>query len=183
MGQIEIKDKLDSLLLHHLPFTEEFHVVYLLVETRKMLDRDNSRKYPILRFYCNWCVHTDKDSTAEMESIMKGIYRDIVTEIQNPALKNGKVKIIGFMYMEDLQVEMENFLKEYQLPNPLVSKENWLALVSLLVKILADQPINNPCPEIKSFSFLPAAEGCVLGRVDFTDKVGQYTHYSFGNAY
>ncbi len=183
MGKIEIKDKLNTLLSRHLPFTEEFHVIYLFVEIRKILDRDNNRKYPLLRFYCNWCVHTDKDSTAEMEAIMQDIYRDVVAVIQNPVLGSNKAKIVGFLYMEDLQVEMEKFLKEYDLPHSLIGKENWLALVALLVRVLADQPINNPCSEITCFLFLPAADGCVLGRIDFANPVGQYTHYNFGNAY
>jgi len=65
MGKIEIVEKLNDFLGEHAPFMEECHVVYMLVETRKVLDRENNRKYPILRFYCNWTVHTDKDSTKE----------------------------------------------------------------------------------------------------------------------
>ena len=77
MGRIEIVDKLNLFLDKHSPFTEECHVLYTLVEIRKVLDRENNHKYPILRFYCNWSVHTDKDSTKEMEAVMKDIYQDI----------------------------------------------------------------------------------------------------------
>jgi len=185
MGRIEIVDKLDIFLEKHKPFTEECHVLYSLVEIRKVLDRENNRKYPILRFYCNWSVHTDKDSTREMEAIMKDIYQDIEKQIANPALvgMSGKTKVIGFMYMEDLQSEMTKFLQEYQLPTPLTEKHNWLEFVKLFVKILSDQPINTPCAEIKQFAFLPAANGCVRGKIDFTQNIGQYSYYQFGNAY
>ena len=185
MGRIEIIEKLDSFLSQHKPFTEECHVLYLLVEIRKVLDHENNRKYPILRFYCNWSVHTNKNSTKEMETIMNDIYKDIEKQIANPALVGigGKTKIIGFMYMEDLQAEMLKFLQEYQLPISLTEKINWLEFVKLLVKILADQPINTPSANIKQFSFLPTADGCVNGRIDFVKNIGQYNYYQFGNAY
>ena len=185
MGKIEIVEKLNGFLDKHAPFTEECHVVYMLVETRKILDRENNRKYPILRFYCNWSVHTDKNSTKEMEAVMKDIYEDVKKQIANPALvgMNGKTKVIGFMYMEDLQTEMAEFLQEYKLPISLTEKSNWLEFVKFFVKILADQPINTPSSDIKQFAFLPANDGCVRGRIDFNKNIGKYSSYQFGNAY
>jgi len=184
MGRVEILEKLNTFLERHKTFSEESHVLYLLVEARKLLDRDNNRKYPILRFYCNWSVHTDKDSTREMETIMDEIYRDIERQISNPALvgMTGKTKIIGFMYMEDLQAEMIKFLQEYEMPTLLTDKGNWLEFVNLLGKILADQPIKSPCKSIKQFAFLPAADGCIRGRIDFIKKIGRYNYYQFGNS-
>ena len=185
MGRVEIVEKLNTFLDKHSPFTEECHVSYLLVEIRKVLDRENNHKYPILRFYCNWSVHTDKDSTQEMEAIMKDIYRDVEKQIANPALvgMGGKTKVIGFLYMEYVQAEIEKFLQEYQLPISLTEKSNWLEFVKLLVKILADQPTNTPRADIKQFAFLSAADGCVRGRIDFVKNIGQYSYYQFGNAY
>ena len=169
----DIIEKLDSFLHKHAPFTEECHVLYFLVEIRKVLDHENNRTYPILRFYCNWSVHTDKNSTKEMEAVMNDIYQDIKKQIINPALvgMNGKTKVIGFMYMEDLQVEMTKFLQKYQLPISLTEKSNWLEFVKLFIKILADQPINSPSADIKQFAFLPAADGCVRGRIDFNQNI------------
>jgi hypothetical protein len=185
MGRIEIVNKLNLFLEKHAPFTEECHVLYSLVEIRKVLDRENNREYPILRFYCNWSVHTDKDSTKEMEVVMKDIYRDIEKQIANPALvgMKGKMKVIGFMYMEDLQIEIQKFLQEYELPISITEKNNWLEFVKLFVKILADQPINTPSADIKQFAFLPAADGCVRGRIDFVKNIGRYSYYQFGNFY
>src|SRR3990167_7555914 len=116
---------------------------------------------------------------------MKDIYQDVEKQIANPALvgMGGKTKVIGFMYMEDLQTEIEKFLQEYELPTLLAKKANWLEFVKLLVKILADQPINTPCADIKQFAFLPAADGCVRGRIDFTKNIGKYIYNNSGNDY
>ncbi len=183
MGQKEIVDKLNLFFDKYSPFTEECHVLYALVEIRKALDRENNRQYPILRFYCNWSVHTDKDSTREMEAVMNDIYEDIKKQIIDPTLVRGKTKVIGFMYMEDLQAEMIKFLQEYRLSISLTEKSNWLEFVKLFVKILSDQPINNASADIKQFVFLPAADGCVRGRIYFNQNIDQYNYYQFGNAY
>jgi hypothetical protein len=185
MGRTEMVNKLYKFLESRIPFDEECHVLYLLVEIRKILDRDKNEKYPILRFYCDWSVHTEKDRiTKKMREIMNSIYCDVRVQIQSPALARAKSKIIDFMYMEDLQAEMKIFLSEYDLPKTLTSqKNNWLEFVKLLVKILADQPINRPCADVRTFAFLPASEGCVYGRIDFTNKIEAYDHYNFGNAY
>ena len=55
---------------------------------------------------------------------MNDIYEGIEKQIANPALvgMGGKTKVIGFMYMEDLQAEMLKFLQEYQLPISLTEK-------------------------------------------------------------
>jgi len=183
MGSPEIVKKLNLFLDKHNPPTEECHIVYMLVEIRKVLDRDNNHKYPILRFYCNWSVHTDKDSTREMKVIMNDIYQDVKKQITNPALVGRKTKVTSFMYMEDLQTEMGKFLQQYLLPETLLKESHWIEFVKLLVKILADQPIKNPCTDIKQFAFLSANDRCVLGRIDFNQNIGQYDHYDFGNAY
>lgn len=44
--------------------TNEMQVVYLLVELRKLMDRDDY-KDPILRTFSNWVVHTSLENQAE----------------------------------------------------------------------------------------------------------------------
>jgi hypothetical protein len=58
----EIVRKIAS-LLDRLPLVDEPQVVYLLVEIRKVLERDDSlvASMPTLEFYCNWALHTRLD--------------------------------------------------------------------------------------------------------------------------
>lgn len=183
MGRLEIVEKLQT-FLQKMPFTEECHVIYLLVEIRKILDREENKKYPLLRFYCDWSVHTAKDRiTPEIKNLMSEIYLDVSEQMLNIYPLNKKVKIVSFSYMEDLQIEVGQFLQEYGLPQELVIKENWLEFVKLCVRVLSDQPINNPCIDIQRFSFIPAAKNCVGVRIDFTHKVGDFDYYQLRNAY
>ena len=185
MSRPEIVGKLYDFLNGRVPFTEECHVIYLLVEIRKILDRDNNTKYPLLRFYADWSVHTEKDRiTPGMRTIMEAVYKDVSARMTDPYhLESGRVAIVSFTYMEDLQDEMNRFLGEYGLPTALTEKSNWLEFVKLCVRILADQPINAPSNDISKFSFLPAADGCVRVRIDFSHKVGNYDFFQLSNAY
>src|ERR1035438_1539807 len=77
MGKPAIIEKLDEFLKKHMPLDEECLVVYLLVEIRKILDHENNGKYPISRFYSDWCVHTAKDKiTPQIKVIMEGIRKE-----------------------------------------------------------------------------------------------------------
>jgi hypothetical protein len=78
----EIEQKLTAFLQSTMPFTQEHHVVYLLVEIRKILDHENDRgnngRYPLLRFFSDWSVHTAKDKiTPQIKATMTGILVEI----------------------------------------------------------------------------------------------------------
>lgn len=167
---------------------EECQVVYLMVEIRKLLDRDNNSKYPLLRFYCNWVVHIDKDRiTPEMKNIMEEIYQGIILKMKNPKTSM-KTKVIDFLYMEDLKLDMKSFFREYELSIQLIiDKKQWLSFVILLTNILIDQPINYPLENISFFSFYPASDGCVRGEIRFKKEITinskKYDKYTFGNVY
>ena len=73
----QIVEKLDKFLTEH-QMKEEFEVVYLLVELRKLLDREreqnHSDSYPLVRFHADWAVHTRKDKiTPATKEIMTKI--------------------------------------------------------------------------------------------------------------
>lgn len=61
MGQSAIEEKLDRQLSSKGPLTEG-RVVYILVETRKLLELQGElAKYPTLCFHCDWALHTNLD--------------------------------------------------------------------------------------------------------------------------
>ncbi len=188
MIKVEIENKIDNFLNKFLPFTEECHIVYLMVEIRKILDYEDAKDYSLLRFYCDWTVHTKKDRNMEsIKSMMEKLYRDIKKEIETyPTSESEVVKII---YMEQLRKEMNNFLCEFSLSKKLIKNNDlWLSFVKLLVRVLENQPINDPTNDIKNFYFISSSEGCVAGIVIFRNKIqgkdgNLYDYYKFGNVY
>jgi hypothetical protein len=71
----EIIGKLREFLNQHSPIRDESDAVYLMVELRKLLDRQEEeipeRLFPLIRFYADWTVHTRKDYiTPRIQEIM-----------------------------------------------------------------------------------------------------------------
>ncbi len=182
MGREELEDKLASFFANHAPLTEECHVVYVLVEIRKLLDRVRNSRYAILRFYCDWIVHTDKSHMIpEMEGIMSQIFKEASRQIRENAPFGEKTR--GFFQMEELHKDFQGFLQEYRLPMTLSEDANWREFVGLLIRILIDQPMTNPCPEIERFSFLKVHEGFVQCQIDFKEKIGEHSNYRFTDSW
>jgi len=184
MSRPAIIEKLIEFLDAHLPFTEECHVVYLLVEIRKLLDQDNSKKYPLIKFYCDWCVHTKKNHISqEIKEIMQQVYSDLYKQITSD-ITIEKSKVVRFVYFEDVRVEMQSFFTEYDLnPDIAMDEDNWITFISLLVNVLADQPIISPTIDIAEFRFMPADNRCVNGIVTFTKDICSINHFKFCNVY
>lgn len=192
MGRIEINEKLKSFLTKQ-PFTEECRVVYLMMEFRKILDHayDRNKDFTLLRFYCDWLVHTEKSKISDsIKIIIEKLYEEIKFQIEtgSPGLK-GDTLIVGFIYMEDLKKEILEFLSKENLPLDLCTNEDfWVNFIKNIVGVLVDQPILKPTRDVSAIVLLPATPGCISGHIYFTIPiVGKdainYDHYTFRNAY
>ncbi len=60
--------------------TNEKQVVYLLVEVRKLMDRDDY-KDPILRTFSNWIVHTSLENRADGSTLILSEFDHFFTEL------------------------------------------------------------------------------------------------------
>jgi hypothetical protein len=191
MARPEIHRKLGELLEHHNPLTEECQCVYLMVEIRKYLDQldDGGANFKLLRFYCDWTVHTRKDrNLAHIAPIISEMYASAKREIQDPH-KLAPGSATKLIYFSALRTEMNAFLESIWIQSHLTSEDDaWIAYVKLMASILADQPIIKPTADVTLFTFEPAEEDCVAGRIEFAEPVDgadkvKYLHYSFANAY
>lgn len=151
----EIIAKLNEFFKKHLPMREQCEIVYFMVELRKLLDWRNNRggkEYRVLRFYCDWSVHTSKKRlTPEIKKVMEEIDKSITGNKDSPY----DDLPIHFVYKEDLKDEIEGFLKELGLSNKILEENNWYGFVHLLNKVLIDQPIIKPTEHIEYFTFKP----------------------------
>ncbi len=172
--RLEIVEKLDKLLLKHIPFNEECEVVYFMVEIRKIMEHDNDSKYKLLRFFCDWTVHTKKDRS------MSGII-DIVNEIDRLISSVDKIttlqneQILKFLEMNELRKELSQFLTSHSLPSDLCKDDhNWSTFVDILAQVLSGQPILNPIETIVSIEIFSNSLGSSI-TVDFGTGRGSAT--------
>lgn len=174
MARIEIIEKLNSFLSKNKTFNEECQVVYLLVEIRKILEHDNETGYKLLRFFCDWTVHTKKDR--KMEGII-----EIVTKIDSLISSVDKItteqneQILKFLEMNELRKELSQFLTSRSLPNDLgKDNHNWSIFVDILAQVLSGQPILNPIKTIISIEIISDTLGSSI-TVDFGKGRGSAT--------
>jgi len=170
----------------------EARAVYLLVEIRKILDHayDKKTDYALLRFYCDWIVHTEKTRSLEhIAPLVQKVYVGIKTQIeQGPYSLSERPPIVEFIYMDSLKEEMISLFEKEGLPKDLFEKDAWNNFVAAVVQVLVDQPILNPVPEVPCIVLTPSNPGCICGTMEFTQPVkaydGQeYSHYNFKNVY
>ena len=176
--KVQIVEKLDKFLTEH-QMKEECEVVYLLVELRKLLDREreqnHSDSYPLVRFHADWAVHTRKDRiTPAMEEIMTKIDRSI-----DILPKNGN---IDFLLLPEFRNELTKLLEEYSLPTKFCKSDNeWMNFMVALTQVLADQPIVNPIPNIAEFRYVDLKREGIMANIDFRGaKAGRSITLGFG---
>lgn len=171
--KVRIIEKLNQFLTQRPLVKEEFEIVYLLVELRKLLDREREggkpEAYSLVRFHADWAVHTSKDRiTPSMREIMTKIEESI-----DVYPKNGN---IDFLLLPEFRRELQLLLSEYSLPNEFcVSDSSWLDFMLALAQILADQPIINPTDNVAEFRFVDIKREGIMATIDFTGKKAGYS--------
>jgi len=177
--KIQIVEKLDNFLSERPQIKEEFEVVYLMVELRKLLDREREQNRQnqdsLVRFHADWILHTDKRKiTAPMKEIMKKIDESIDTYP-----KDGNIE---FLLLPEFRAELTKLLEEYSLPSDFCKKDdNWLVFMTTLTQVLADQPIINPTDNIAEFRYVDIKREGIMANIDFRGaKAGGSITLGFG---
>ena len=101
------------------------------------MQNDGVMVFPVLRFYCDWALHTNKTHiTPEIEAIMKNIERDGLR------LNESSETLNRFIKMEQLRQEVVNFCDAAMLVTEVLKNDLvWQNFHGLLMQVLSDQPI------------------------------------------
>ena len=175
----QLVEKLKKFINERTSITEEFEVIYIMVELRKLLDRErgknNSDSYSLVRFHADWALHTRKNRiTSSMKKIMKNI--DDAIDVYP---KNGN---IDFLLLPEFRKELTKLLKENDLPNEFCKNDSmWMSFMVALTQVLADQPIVNPTDNIAEFRYIDMRREGIMANIDFRGaKAGGSITVGFG---
>ncbi|MEW6616845.1 MAG: hypothetical protein AB1333_00225 [Patescibacteria group bacterium] len=128
----DIKEKLRFELM--VPITGEPQVVYILSRVRKILDIDHKGdgKYGILRFYCNWALHTEIEDTKAIKDLLQKIKLP-------PKSKEHLEALYDFGLFRSFDREFRLFLKEYGFITTIYKKkEETILFKKILRQIYSD---------------------------------------------
>ena len=120
-------------------FEKDQELVYLLVEIRKVLEIDNIQN-SIIRFYCNWILHSDLRIPKTTQ---------IISNIFDPSINthdSGKdiAKILvskhaDFFKLDNFKSELLDFFKNNGLPSN--SIHSWSSFKKSLVRVIEETPV------------------------------------------
>ena len=140
MGQIEIIEKLDKELRRDIK--EECQVVYILSRVRKILEiKNQNEKYKLLKFYCNWTLHSklDRKSTTVL---LKNLFEQDI-DCKKVGKENARLLISkhsDFFKLSNLRQELGGFIKDNDLQFDWITK-NWSPFIKILLEIIKECPI------------------------------------------
>jgi hypothetical protein len=136
MARDVLIQKLEDTL--HAGVTTEQAVVYLLVETRKLADRENYQE-PVLRMFCNWVVHTDLANKGDGSTLL---LTAVDKEIGHAVAKNKSISSLPIFRFETFRESLRQFLGHFGLPDELVRVEKkWRPFIMLYASIVSECPI------------------------------------------
>jgi hypothetical protein len=125
-GWWNVKDEIIEKLATHLQgdLNTEKDVLYLLIEVRKLMDRDSVSRvqFPSLRLYANWVVHValGKDVAADVVERVNRMYPRLV---KGRLTKKDKAFLNMMFHPKSFRGQLERYLQRNGLPR--FSEKRW----------------------------------------------------------
>ena len=125
--------------------TTEVQVVYLMAGIRKLIERDDAHAdFPMMRFHCDWALHSRMDSAAarELLKIFDKAHLNFKNELAwNDLPRSVQHDLDEIAKMRGFDRELEKFLDEYGLPQLTRDhRDGWVRFLRLYSKVVEDIP-------------------------------------------
>ena len=144
MARDEIKEKLNKALRKDI--NEECQVVYILSRIRKLIEiEDSKEKYKVLKFYCDWSLHSIIENTKPVEDILDEFISDEESRV-------------NFLYFKRFVDEFGKFAEEHNLTSEIFEHKKLDRFLELLAEVLSDTPIIFKTPKKTATITLTAVE-------------------------
>lgn len=149
MARHAIIEKLDIELSQQI--TSERQVVYILVEIRKLMERNNdTEKYFALNFYCDWAMHTKLDrlgATRIVERFNK--YQELIELTQstpNATVPQSDLQLLPqleeTLRLQKFRQQFAEYLKGNDLPDDIARDDGaWTNFLSYYFHVIEDCPL------------------------------------------
>lgn len=126
------------------PLDSECKVVYILAESRKLLDsaRHDHGSFA-LRLYCNWALHVDLDfpaTTLPFLRIVEKYAKSVLDGCKDIVEEN---RMLGeFAFLESFRREFEEFLRSHRLPTDVCTdRKRWHEFLTYYSGVIEDGSI------------------------------------------
>jgi hypothetical protein len=147
----DILSKLDDEL--HQEITTERQVVYILVETRKLIEKNRlANKFEALGLHCNWAVHTEL-SKGQARTLLAGLNKHYSEILSKGQAKEAIQKIGERLGLEPFRVEFRQFLELLGLYKEFCDGDSWLAFLYHYSQVIRDCLLVSRAAALPSWHF------------------------------
>jgi hypothetical protein len=139
MTQSQIEAKLRLALTEDI--TREKDVMYILGESRKLIEKIGDANHFALRLYCHWALHADLTRPSTTLDFLRRVDNFIEGELDHRKLnvaENHRV-FREFIYLDTFRKELREFFARFALPTGLCDEDQrWYDFLKLYAGIIQD---------------------------------------------
>jgi hypothetical protein len=139
MTQTQIEAKLRQALNEDI--TREKDVMYILGESRKLLEKLGNASHFALRLYCHWALHTDLTRPNTTLDFLTRVDSFIEGELDHRRLSvaDNHRMFREFIYLDTFRKELREFFAHFALPTALCDEDQrWHDFLKLYAGIIED---------------------------------------------
>jgi len=123
---------------------EEAHVQHLFVLTRKLIEKfsENNRKdFSLLKFYCDWSLHSRIDKSEVGANILKKINGTLFFYLENGSKKSITHDLNEVLSLSRARDELNKLIQESGGSSNVVSKKKWAEIIIIFAEIISQCPL------------------------------------------
>jgi hypothetical protein len=140
MATDSILEKLRTLVRQ--PIDSEYHVVYLMVQARKLLERDGRNGgFQHLRFFANWVVHSTLDRSPLADDLVRR-FNKVHEDREHIDFELAR-ELDDWISFDALRRELNGFFLAYRVDprHVTVVDHEWLQFVGHYAQVIKDIPL------------------------------------------
>jgi hypothetical protein len=137
MTQNEIQAKLRAALDEGV--TREKDVVYILCQTRKLVDAPNDGRHFALRLYCHWALHVDLTHSNHTLPFLSRVDSFLEHELNRADMNVAEQHRMfrEFVFLDTFRSELREFLVRYNLPTQICDEDpRWHDFLRVYAEII-----------------------------------------------
>jgi hypothetical protein len=118
------------------PIDDEIRVVYLLAQTRKILEHEDAQT--TIKFYCNWALHINLVNESA-QSFLKEILPRLSWQRRDDESCQVADRLLTLTAFRD---ELRTFLVDHDLdPTMCVKDDQWISFLAAYSRVVEDSPL------------------------------------------
>jgi hypothetical protein len=120
--------------------TSERQVVYILVQIRKVVDKEYKENFETLKLHCDWAVHTELTRTSARALLGKlNQWYSALAGWTSP--NEASQKLAEKLGLESFRADFRRFLEHHGLPGSFCDGDSWFDFLYHYVRVIQDCPL------------------------------------------